>query len=203
MMTYTKLQFRSLRRAIFRSRAFAQSVLCSSDANLPVLSSLARPRVMLSPSVIAYYELIRDGGILSPAYRLRPASPCLAIAGGGIPSFPHFTLPVFPLVPSPIPRRSTQVQLIVASLVTLASTTFVLARQTHAWTSRFSSRSRNEAVEFTSATARRVACRSPSTAFTPKLSLPESPPSNVGYDYMDKQSIPMAGLTSARHAALW
>ena len=164
-MTYTKPQSLSPGSAIFRSRACAQSVLFPSDADLPIQSPLAQPRVMLSLRVIAYYGLIRDGGIHSPAYLLRLASLCHPISGGRIPSCPQFTLHVFPFVPSPIPRRSTQVQAIITSLVAVAFAIFALARQSQAGTSRFSSRLRNEAVEFTSATARRVACHSPSNGF--------------------------------------
>ena len=100
-MTYTKPQSLSPGSAIFRSRACAQSVLFPSDADLPIQSPLARPRVMLSLRVIAYYGLIRDGGIHSPAYLLRLASLCHPISGGRIPSCPQFTLRVFPFVPSP------------------------------------------------------------------------------------------------------
>jgi hypothetical protein len=40
------------------------------------------------------------------------------------------------------------------------------------------------------ATARRIACPSPTRAFTPELSPAGSPPANVGYDYMAYSQLP-------------
>ena len=51
--------------------------------------------------------------------------------------------------------------------------------------------------------AHRVACRSPATAFTIKLSPCKSPFHGVDYNYAGTRSIPATGLSPARHAALW
>jgi len=53
------------------------------------------------------------------------------------------------------------------------------------------------------ATARRVARPSPTRTFTFELSSQESPPRNVEYNYTGTQSIPVTGLSPARHTALW
>jgi len=53
------------------------------------------------------------------------------------------------------------------------------------------------------AAARRIARPTPERTFTLELSPPKSPRRGVEYDYAGKQSIPAAGLSPARHAALW
>ena len=53
------------------------------------------------------------------------------------------------------------------------------------------------------ATARIVACPSPTRAFTFELSSHESPRWYVEHDYAAKQSIAAAGLAPARHTAVW
>ena len=52
-------------------------------------------------------------------------------------------------------------------------------------------------------TARELACPSPPRTFTFELSPPESPLRDVEYHYAGKQPFPAAGLSPARHAALW
>jgi hypothetical protein len=52
------------------------------------------------------------------------------------------------------------------------------------------------------AAARKLACPSPTRAFTFELSSHESPQWNVEYDYAARQSIAAAGLTPARHSAV-
>jgi len=52
-------------------------------------------------------------------------------------------------------------------------------------------------------TAREVASPSSARTFTFELSPPESPLGGVEYNYAGNQPIPAAGLSPARHAALW
>lgn len=52
-------------------------------------------------------------------------------------------------------------------------------------------------------TARRLACPTPTRAFTFELAPPESPTESVEYNYTGKQSTPVTGLSPARHTALW
>jgi hypothetical protein len=52
------------------------------------------------------------------------------------------------------------------------------------------------------AAARKLACPSPTRAFTFELSSHESPQWNVEYDYAARQSIAAAGLAPARHSAV-
>jgi len=174
-----------------------------SYCGAPVQRPLARLRVMLSRWVIAYYGLIRGSRptcrlifFIQQARALRPPS-------GWARELPQFTPHVFPFVPPSVPRQTQRLPMTVASPLILAFATFAQARHLllpHAG-SRVSCVTRLQGSLH--AAARRFARPSPARAFTSKLSSPESPQRDVEYDYMGTQSIPMAGLTPARHAALW
>ena len=58
-------------------------------------------------------------------------------------------------------------------------------------------------LEFACATARWIASPAPARTFTFELSPPESPQRDVEYHYTGRQPAPAAGLSPARHAALW
>lgn len=58
-------------------------------------------------------------------------------------------------------------------------------------------------IRFACATACTIASPSPTRTFTTELSPDGSPRTDVGYNYLGKQSIPRTGLTPAKHAALW
>jgi hypothetical protein len=88
----------------------------SSVTTPPVQRSLAPQRVMLSRQIMAYYDLIRATRSVGPQ-RMRVG--------------PHFYLHVFPIVPSPGPRRIDQVLTAAASLTVLAFTIFALVRHPH------------------------------------------------------------------------
>jgi hypothetical protein len=85
----------------------------SSVTTLPVQRPLTPQRVMLSRRITAYYGLIRTTPVVG-AQRRRVG--------------PHFYLHVFPIVPSPGPRRIDQVLVAVPSLTVLAFTIFALVR---------------------------------------------------------------------------
>jgi hypothetical protein len=184
-MTYTQLQFRSPRRTIFRSRAFAQSVPFFSDANLPVQSPLTRLRVMLSLSVIAYYGLIRHGG--------RQFTSLFSSSGKALPfrraddhRFPTLLCMSFPSCHLPYPGAPLRcIGLFLPSRLRSSPSSDRLDSRGSGHFGLASSKY-NEAVEFARATARWGACRSPTTAFTFTLSLSESPLNNVEYHYMAK-----------------
>ena len=94
----------------------------------PVQRPLARQRVVLSHQVIAYYGRIRVSRALPPIYAfIQRIFPCQSYPG---PSreVPQFTLPVFPSVPSSIPRLTGKVLLTVSSLPALAFASFTMAR---------------------------------------------------------------------------
>jgi hypothetical protein len=137
------------------------------------------------------------------AYLLRPAPRTLRPCMGWSPQRPQFALHVCVYVPLSVPRRSEWLHLTVASPPALASTLFARAwlPLAHAVGSRVDSVTRLQ--NSLHAAARTLARPSPTRTFTFELSLPESPPRNVEYNYTGTQSIPMAGLSPARHTALW
>lgn len=88
--------------------------------DVPAQRPLARQRVMLSHRVIAYYGLIRAS---------RPLLPTYVFAGRSLPSgqgreVPHFYLRVLRSVPSPLPRRTVRLHLVVAWPIVVAFTVF-------------------------------------------------------------------------------
>ena len=158
---------------------------------------------MLSRRVSAYYGLIRDSGLLPPIYALDGESPWPYYLPPEGQRFPHFTLPVCACVPPSVPRWTMRLLLTVTSSHLLAFANFVVARHPLLHEIRFIVAC-NEAAKFT-------LCYGPSGLLAlprPGLLLSSfhlrgSLFGNVEYNYMGRQSIPMTGLSPARHAALW
>ena len=119
------------------------------------------------------------------------------------PELPQFTLRVCARVPPSVPQWTMRLPLTVSSSHLLAFANFVVARHPLLHEIRFIVAC-NEAAKFT-------LCYGPSGL----LALPRSGLllssfhlqgsliGNVEYNYMGIQSIPMTGLSPARHAALW
>jgi hypothetical protein len=107
-------------------------------------------------------------------------------------------------VPPSVPRWTGGVPSTVSSPSVLAFAISAQARHPHAHARRFPRGKRNEAAKFTScygpveliALHRQGRLRS-------SFHRTESPQSDVEYIYAGKQPIPAAGLSPARHAALW
>ncbi len=102
---YTRLKFRSPKRAIFRSRTCVQAGLPLSYLNHPVQRSLAPLRVMLSRWLIADYDLIRASRRLPPVYVLSSGALPYGLVWAGNEKVPNLSCPSFPIVPSSVPRR--------------------------------------------------------------------------------------------------
>ncbi len=175
----------------------------SSVTAPPVQRPLAHQRVMLSRRVIAYYGLIRDSGLLPPTYALYGRS-----------LWPHY----FPRETrgSPIyfarlyPRAALRTPVdcaIAPDCYFIAHTSLRHFRTGSAPTLSTKSGSLwrvNEAASF-------ALCYGPSGLLAPPrpgLLLSSFHPrgsllGDVEYNYMGLQSIPMTGLSPARHAALW
>ena len=121
----------------------------------------------------------------------------------GRPEVPHFTLRVCARVPPSVPRWTMRLPLTVSSSHLLAFANFVVARHPLLHEIRFIVAC-NEAAKFT-------LCYGPSGLLAlprPGLLLSSfrlrgSLFGNVEYNYTGIQSIPMTGLSPARHAALW
>ena len=177
------------------------SLLTASD---PVQRPLARRKVMLSLQVPAYYGLIRNSQPLPSIYGLYDGSLPYGLVWAGVERLPNLLRMSVSSVPSSVPRRAKRLHAAVASPFVLAFAISAKARhpQTHAH--RFSRGKRNEAARFT-------LCCGPEELLAlhrqgrllPSFHLGESPHPDVGYNYAGKQPIPAAGLTPARHAALW
>ena len=121
-------------------------------------------------------------------------------AWGGDPEVPQFTPLDCALVPPPLPRWPRRVPATVASSSVLAFTSELRVRRPH-WKFRgcrvHSFPSPQELLRPASWLALL------SRTFTFELA-PTRPPSiSVEYDYVDKQSIPTAGLSPASPTALW
>jgi len=173
--------------------------------NYPVQRPLAHLRVMLSRGVIAYYGLIRGSrpsrcliDFVQPVFALQPHM-------GWCRELPQFNQHISSTVPSAVPRRFERLLVTVPSPLALAFAAFALARLTHlTHAGSHVSRVTRLLRQFAFATARWIACPSPTRAFTSELAPHESPQKKgVEYDYTGKQSIPEAGLSPARYAALW
>ena len=133
---------------------------------------------------------------MQPAFALRSAL-------GWVREGPQFTLPVFPSVPSSIPRWTGKVLLTVSSLPALAFTSLAMLRHPNIPRNPIRRGGLTRLQSSLHVTARQVC--SPcigqdfySRAFTPFVAI-----GSVEYDYTGIQSIPVAGLSPARHAALW
>ena len=122
---------------------------------------------------------------------------------GGKREGPHFNRRVCSCVPSPGPRWTGRLHLAVASPTVLAFAILAVARHPQCHASWFARGLCNEADRFACATARTVASPSPTKDVYHRAFAGRVAPTNVDYDYAGKQPIPAAGLTPARHTALW
>ena len=158
----------------------------------------------MSPQVIAYYGLIRNSHPLLPIYALYGRSLPYGLVWAEGERLPNLLRLSLSTVPPSVPRWTEGVPMAVPSSSALAFTFSAQARHPHAHARRFPRRKRNEAAKFTScygpveliALHRQGRLRS-------SFHRIESPPSDVEYIYAGKQPIPAAGLSPARHAALW
>ncbi len=210
--TYTWPKLPSQRKALpqrcrwfLRRRAMAQTELPSiSTSSNPVQRPLARPQVMLSHRVIAYYGLIRNSRPLPSIYELYDGSLPYGLVWAGIERLPNLLLVSLPSVPPSVPRWTERLHVAVPSSLALAFAFSAQAQHPQAHARRFSRGQRNEATKF-------ALCYGPEELLAlhrqgpllPSFRSPGSPQRNVGYHYAGKQPIPATGLAPARHAALW
>lgn len=183
----------------------AQTELPSiSTSSNPVQRPLARPQVMLSHRVIAYYGLIRNSRPLPSIYELYDGSLPYGLVWAGIERLPNLLLVSLPSVPPSVPRWTERLHVAVPSSLALAFAFSAQAQHPQAHARRFSRGQRNEATKF-------ALCYGPEELLAlhrqgpllPSFRSPGSPQRNVGYHYAGKQPIPATGLAPARHAALW
>ena len=174
---------------------------CCND--YPVQRPLTLLWVMLSHGVFAYYGLIRDSRpfrcLIFFVQRIFAVLPRMSWCR----EFPQFTPHIFSIVPFPVPRRSKRLHSTVTSPFTLAFALFGKAQLAYPKPagSHLGRLTRLQISLY--ATARWIACPSPARTFTFELSSLESPRSDVEYNYTDKQSISVTGLSPVRYAALW
>jgi hypothetical protein len=188
----------------YRSRAFAQADLPSMRKSNPVQRPLARQWVMLSPRVIAYYGLIRNSRPLPSIYGLYDGSLPYGLVWAGIERLPNLLRVSLSTVPSSVPRRAERLPMTVPSPPVLAFAISAQARHPQPYTHRFSCGKCNVAAKF-------ALCYGPVESLAlhrqgrllSSFRLSGSPHSDVEYNYAGKQPIPAAGLSPARHAALW
>jgi len=212
VQTYMRLKLLSQKRDkpqhyrwFFRYRAKAQSGLPSIlSASNPVQRPLALQRVMLTHQVITYYGLIRNSRPLLPIYVLYDGSLPYGLVWAGIERLPNLLRMSVSSVPPSVPRRTGRLHVTGPSSTVLAFSIFAQDRHPQSHARRFSHGKRNEAAKF-------ALCYGPEellalhrqgrllSSFRPT----ESPPSDVEYNYADKQPISAARLPLARHAALW
>jgi len=141
---------------------------------------------------------------LPATYGLYAGSLPDGLVWAGSERFPNLLRLSLPLVPPSVPRGTDRVPVAAPSSVALAFTFFAEARHPLSPRRRFSRGWRFEAAKFAS-------CCGPTGLLAlhrqgrlhPSLHPTGSPRPSVGYDYAGKQPIPAAGLSPARHAALW
>jgi hypothetical protein len=188
----------------YRSRAFAQADLPSVQKSNPVQRPLARQWVMLSPRVIAYYGLIRNSRPLPSIYGLYDGSLPYGHVWAGIERLPNLLRMPLSTVPPSGPRRVRRLPMAVPSPSALAFALSARARHSQPHARRFSRGLCNEASKF-------ALCYGPVELLAlhqqgrllSSFRLSGSPQADVEYNYAGKQPIPAAGLSPARHAALW
>ncbi len=188
----------------YRSRAFAQADLPSVRESNPVQRPLARQWVMLSHRVIAYYGLIRNSRPLPSIYELYDGSLPYGLVWAGIERLPNLLHVSLSTVPPSVPRRAGRLPMAVPSPSVIAFAESAPARHPQPHTRRFSCGKRNVAAKF-------ALCYGPVELLAlhrqgrllSSFRLTGSPHSDVEYNYAGKQPIPAAGLSPARHAALW
>ena len=191
-------------RNYYLSRAYAQEDLPSMRKNHPVQRPLAHQRVMLSHQVIAYYGLIRNSRPLPLIYELYSGSLPYGLVWAGTERLPNLLRMSVSTVPPSVPRRARRLLSVVPSPSVLAFTISAQVRHPQHPARRFSRGKSNEAAKF-------ALCYGPVELLAlhrqgrllSSFRLSGSPQSDVEYNYTDKQPISAAGLSPARHAALW
>jgi hypothetical protein len=170
----------------------------------PVQRPLAPQPVMLSGQILAYYGLIRNSRPPPSTYGLYDGSWPYGLVWAGVERLPNLIRTSFPFVPPLVPRWTERVPLAVASPLLVAFAISAQARHPQPHALRFSRGKRNEAARFASCYGPEESLALPRQGrLLSSFHLVESPQPNVEYNYAGKQPIPAAGLTPARHAALW
>ncbi len=172
--------------------------------NDPVQRPLALQRVVLSHRVTAYYGLMRDSRPLPPIYGLDDGSWPSGLLGAGAERFPNLLHMSRSSVPPSLPRRTERLLLAVSSPSTLAFTAVVTVRHPQVPPRRFPRGQCNEAAKF-------ALCCGPEDFLVlhrqgrlrSSFHLLRSPPRASNITTRANQPIPAAGLSPARHAALW
>ncbi len=141
--------------------------------------------------------------LTQPLMNLRSGPPAQGPASGGEQEGPQFNRHVCSYVPSPEPRWTGRLHSAVTSPTVIAFAKFAVARHPQDHARWFLRESCNEADRIACATARTIASPHQHGTFTVELSPSESPRPDVDYDYTGKQPIPAAGLSPARHTAVW
>ncbi len=184
------------------SRACLTGTVCQ---DYPVQRPLARLRVMLSRRVIAYYGLIRDSRpsrrlifFVQRVFALRPRM-------GWYRELPQFNPHICSTVPSAVPRRFERLHATVPSPLALAFASSAQARLKHT-THSGSHVGRVTRLYHDSSLSLRpggLLALHRKGRLLSSFHLMSHPKKGVEYDYTGKQSIPVAGLSPARYAALW
>jgi len=107
---------------------------------------------------------------------------------------PQFAPRTCDTVPSPVPRRSRQVHMVVSSLTVLAFAVSALARQPHPTHAGSHVGCVTRLQSSLHATARCLASSSPARTFTIELSPDGSPQSDVDYNYTANNQLPQPDL---------
>jgi hypothetical protein len=141
--------------------------------------------------------------LTQPLINSRSGHPTQEPASGGEQEGPQFNRCVCSYVPSPEPRWTGWLHMAVPSPSVLAFAESATARHPQDHARWFSRESCNEADRIACATARTIASPHQHGTFTVELSPSGSPRPDVDYDYAGKQPIPAAGLSPARHTAVW
>ena len=174
---------------------------CCND--YPVQRPLTLLWVMLSHGGLRLLWSHPRLSTLSLSYFLRPTNLCCTasyeLVSRVSPIYSHTSFPSCHFVP----RRSKRLHSTVTSPFTLAFALFGKAQLAYPKPagSHLGRLTRLQISLY--ATARWIACPSPARTFTFELSSLESPRSDVEYNYTDKQSISVTGLSPVRYAALW
>ncbi len=123
---------------------------------------------------------------------------------GWVERLPNLICMSFPFVPPLGPRRTERVPLAVASPLVVAFAISARARHPQPHALRFLRGKRNEANKFAYRYGpMRLLALHRQGRLLPSFQSAGVTSDNVGYHYIGKQPIPMAGLSPAGHAALW
>jgi hypothetical protein len=172
--------------------------------NNPVQRPLAPRSVMLSAQISAYYGLIRNSRSTPSTYELYDGSLPYGLVWAGIERLPNLLCISFPIVPPLVPRWTEKVPLAVPSPLVAAFAISAQARHPQPHALRFSRGKRNEVNKFTLRYGpMKLLAPHRQGRLLPSFRLSKSPSLAVGYRYIGKQPIPIAGLSPAGYTALW